>query len=365
MPSFDFVKKIEFNESFKVRNIIDTFDLNYDSFKQIFKGDIPIENMNWNVGVIVGKSGTGKSSIAKLLWPDNYIIHYHYDNNKSVIDNMPENKSISEITECFTKVGFGTVYSWIKKYEVLSEGEKMRVDIARAMLSDNELIVFDEYTSVVDREVAQMASFVSQKYIRKNNKKFIFVSCHSDILEWLEPDWVYSTDTFEFKQTRDYLRRPKIQINIYKTQNRDIWKMFSKYHYMNTELHKAAQCFVAFVNNNICAFYSYIHFPHPSSKLFKRDHRLSVLPDYQGLGIASILSNHVAEEVTKSGYRFISVISSKGLIKSRLNNSNWKITNISRKKPTNNKNNKIQHKDNVSRKRRTVSFEYIRKSSQM
>ena len=138
--------------------------------------------------------------------------------------------------------------------------------------------------------------------------------------------------------------------------------MFSKYHYMNLQLNNSAQCFVAFLNDNICAFYCYIHFPHASSKLFKRGHRLSVLPDYQGLGIGTLLSNYVAEEVTKSGYRFITNISSKGLIKSRLNDSNWRVTNINRKRVSNNKDNKIQNKDNTSIKRKTVSFEYRRKS---
>lgn len=359
MPSFNFVKKIDFTESFRVKNIIDTFDLSDDSLKQIFKGDIPIENMNWNIGVIVGKSGTGKSSIAKHLWSDNYILHYTYDNKKSLIDNMPDNKTMSEITECFTKVGFGTVYSWIKKHEVLSEGEKMRVDIARAMLSDKDFIVFDEYTSTVDREVAKTASCVSQKYIRKNNKKFIFVTCHSDILEWLEPDWVFSTDTFEFKNTREFLRRPKIQIDIYSTSKRNVWEMFKKYHYLNTSLNNSSKCFVAFLNDNICAFYSYIHFPHPKSKMFKREHRLCVLPDYQGLSIGTHLSNYVADTVIKKGYRFITTISSKGLIKNREIDNRWKITSVTRKRPSYNLNNKIQHIKNVSQKRTTVSVEYI------
>ena len=30
------------------------------------------------------------------------------------------------------------------------------------------------------------------------DKQFVAVSCHYDILDWLEPDWVYDTDKMEF-----------------------------------------------------------------------------------------------------------------------------------------------------------------------
>lgn len=40
---------------------------------------------------------------------------------------------------------------------------KLRVYLANAILSDKELFVFDEFTSVVDRNVAQIGSFAMQK----------------------------------------------------------------------------------------------------------------------------------------------------------------------------------------------------------
>ena len=75
---------------------------------------------------------------------------------KSVIDDMPKNCTMEEIERTFYAVGFGSVPSWLKPYHVLSNGEKMRVDLARAIL-ENDFFVFDEFTSVVDRQVAQTA----------------------------------------------------------------------------------------------------------------------------------------------------------------------------------------------------------------
>ncbi len=96
----------------------------------------------------------------------------------------------------FYSVGFGSVPSWLKPYKVLSNGEKMRVDLARALL-EKDFIVFDEFTSVVDRQVAQTACIAINKAIKGTNKKFIAVSCHKDIIEWLQPDWIFDTDKMQ------------------------------------------------------------------------------------------------------------------------------------------------------------------------
>lgn len=75
----------------------------------------------------------------------------------------------------------------------------MRVQLAKALLSDKELIVFDEFTSVVDRQIAKVASVAFAKTIRRSSKRFIAVTCHYDILEYIEPDWVLDTKDFSFE----------------------------------------------------------------------------------------------------------------------------------------------------------------------
>ena len=163
-----------------------------------FKGDISIENKKWNVGVIFGASGTGKSQIAKTVFPDNYVLSYEYDHKKSILDNFAQSCSIEQIVRVLTQVGFSSPVSWLKPYHVLSEGEKMRVNLASALLDEDNLIVFDEYTSVVNREVAKIGSFAVQKAVRRTNKQFVAVTCHEDVIEWLEPDWVFNTNLMKF-----------------------------------------------------------------------------------------------------------------------------------------------------------------------
>lgn len=195
---FNIIREIEFKESFRNKSIIGKFDLNPENYKEHFQGKIDLEDKEWNIGLIVGNSGTGKTTIAKQLFGENIIKEYPFNRNNSVMDDMPKDKSVEEITQIFNKVGFSSPPSWLKPYEVLSNGEKMRVELAYNLLSDNELTCFDEFTSVVDRNVAKITSTCIQKTIRKLDKKFIAVGCHFDIIDWLEPDWIFDTNQMRF-----------------------------------------------------------------------------------------------------------------------------------------------------------------------
>jgi hypothetical protein len=199
---FDIVKKWRETDSFRAQSIVGSFTLSDVKLERHFKGSLPIEDFDWQIGVIVGRSGSGKTSIAQQLFPEAYIRGFEYS-NKCVLDDFPQSLGTSEITHMLCSVGFASPPDWLKGYGCLSQGEKMRVDIARALCLDQPLIVFDEFTSVVDREIAKVSSFAISKAVRRSKKKFIAVTCHYDVVDWLDPDWVLCTDTMEFDRKKE------------------------------------------------------------------------------------------------------------------------------------------------------------------
>ena len=356
MPTFDIIKQVKPKKTFRVASIIGKFDLQSENIIERFEGNIDLPD-KWQIGLIVGKSGTGKTTIAKQLFPNSYITSYEYK-NETVLDDMPKQCSVEEITSAFNSVGFSSPPSWLKPYSVLSNGQKMRVDLARAILENEQLFVFDEFTSVVDRNVAQIGSFAMQKAIRKTDKQFIAVTCHFDVKDWLLPDWIFDTDTMTFQNFEGQKKnRPAIRFEIFQTSDKTIWKMFAKHHYLSHTHNNAANVFVATVNDEIAGFLSVLHFPHPKSKNIKRVHRLVILPDYQGIGIGVKLLNHVGSIYKKQKDRYTIATSSPSLVYALKKSNEWVCIRFGRTKETGKT--LKQLKGTTSKERLTVSFEMI------
>jgi ABC-type polar amino acid transport system ATPase subunit/GNAT superfamily N-acetyltransferase len=356
MPTFDIIKEVKPTKTFRVASVIGKFDLQSENIIEHFKGNIDIPN-EWQVGLIVGKSGTGKTTIARQLFEDAYITSYEYS-AETILDDMPKECSLEEITSAFNSVGFSSPPSWLKPYSVLSNGQKMRVDLARAILEKNELFVFDEFTSVVDRNVAQIGSFAMQKAIRKTNKKFIAVTCHFDVQDWLLPDWVFNTDTMTFQSFEGQKKnRPDIKFEIFNYGDKTIWKMFAKHHYLSHSHNNAANVFVATVNDQVAGFLSVLHLPHPKAKTIKKVHRLVILPDYQGAGIGIKLLNEVGKLYKKDNWRYTIVTSAPSLINALKYSDKWICKHLGRMVAKTGILHGNNDSNNNSKQRITASFE--------
>lgn len=283
---------------------------------------------NFNIGLIVGASGSGKSTLLKEFGEEENII---WDNNKCIASNF---NSPDEAIDKLTAVGLNSIPAWCRPYNVLSTGEKFRADLARR-IKDNTVI--DEFTSVVDRNVAKACSVSISKYIKKNNiKNIILASCHRDIIEWLEPDWVFDTDLEELK-VRGSASRPQIRLDIYETEYKT-WELFKNYHYLRNDMNKACKCYVALWNNVPVAFSGNLSLPGRIPPLFKgdvrnkfRESRLVVLPDYQGMGIGTRFSNAIGEHFLNLGYRYFSKTAHVRMGEYRQKSELWRATSTNLK----------------------------------
>ena len=177
----------------------------YDSYdiqnreKTVTEVPIPskedMEAMNkddWNILLICGKSGSGKSTILREIYGDVKPIEYDYD--KCVISQFPR-LSEEEACDLLSSMGLSSVPTWLRKPQELSNGERARLDIAKAIYDANGgIVVLDEYTSVVNRAAAKSMSHALQRYARQKGLKIIIASCHFDIVEWLQPDYMFNLE---------------------------------------------------------------------------------------------------------------------------------------------------------------------------
>lgn len=355
MQSFDIIKKSDLKNTYRVKTIKDTYDLQIDQTQERFVGSINLDK-DWKVGLIVGNSGTGKSTIAKEIFGDFFVPDYK---SKSVIDDFNVDLNLKQIIDTLNSVGFSSIPNYLKPYNVLSNGEKMRVDLARAILSESETIVFDEFTSVVDRNIAQIMSFNVQKNIRKSNKKFVAVSCHFDIEEWLQPDWVFNTNDMTFHFCEEQKKnRPARELCIFEiTKNKEYyWNIFKKYHYLSHSFNKASRVFVATYAGQLCAFSACLYFPNSrGNRKYYKDHRTVVLPDFQGLNIGLTITNFIADLLHKNGFSYFCVTSNPARIIQLKKSNNFKCTRFGRmhKSKTN------MFAKSISNNKITASFLYI------
>jgi ABC-type lipoprotein export system ATPase subunit/GNAT superfamily N-acetyltransferase len=315
------------------------------------------KNFDWNIGVILGGSGSGKTTILKQIGD---VRKVNFDFEKPLISNFDWLEP-KEATLVLTSMGLSSVPTWLRPFHTLSNGEQYRATLAFLVASakNGEVILIDEYTSVVDRDVAKAMSFALQKYIRREKKRIILASCHYDILEWLMPDWTCSPQKGGALERCDYLRqgRPQIELQISRVEP-ETWNFFKKYHYLTEEVNKSCKFFLFEWNEKPIAIVVLATNPSGTVKNSFRLSRTVVLPDYQGLGIGSKISEFICSII--EGKVFTKTVN-PALGKYRENSKNWRATAKNMKKL------RVQSKDSgeniwTSKTRPSYCFEYIGES---
>lgn len=354
MPKFEIHRKIKVKESFRNSMVFGMFDMpKSEETEFVIKGEIDVD-FDWSIGLITGASGGGKTTIANEVFKVTPMPIWDQEN--SIVDNFGKDLKIDEIISCLQGVGLSSPKTYILPYSNLSNGQKFRADLAR-IITENETIVYDEFTSLVDRTVAKAACVSVRKTIKRLGKKFIAVTCHGDVEEWLEPDWKFETGTSLF--SRECLRQPRLEIKITKGHPTN-WCMFHKHHYMTSDISPYSQVYLAWVkmSETWVNFGFFSTMPAMGMKGWVRGHRTVVLPDFQGLGLGNKMIEIVAQWLydTKK-IRFRATTSAPQIVNYRRKRPDkWRLCNgVESKMPSGNKNLKVK----TSAGRLITSWEYI------
>jgi energy-coupling factor transporter ATP-binding protein EcfA2 len=331
------------------------FELDRKPSRERWSFDLALPD-DWSIGLIVGASGSGKSTVGRHLFGDDFAESVTWPKKGTVIDGFSKSTPIKEVCSALSSVGFSSPPAWLRPFEVLSNGQKFRAEVARALTSDRDLVVIDEFTSVVDRDVAKIGSAAVSKAVRRGDKQLVAISCHYDVIEWLQPCWVLHMPTGRLDR-RSVQQRPDIEIEV-KRVPRSFWSEFSRHHYLNHQIANSAACFVAFWDQRPVAFASSMFFPHPKRSGW-REHRTVCLPDFQGVGIGNKLSETVAAAYRATGKPYRSTTSHPAMIGYRARSQKWKMIRPPSRVSAPGKTSKIKTGTGTSKGRITAGFEFV------
>ena len=273
-------------ESYRAARVASLFNVTGDADFRL-EIDADLAARPWSIGLIAGPSGTGKTSLAAAMFGASNAAQ-GWPAGVPLIDAIAPAAPFDEVAGALASVGLGTVPSWLRPYEVLSMGEQFRAGLARLLCERPPVTVLDEFTSTIDRKVARIGAAAFAKAWRRGPGQLVAVTCHEDVTDWLQPDWMIDTRRGELRW-RCLRRTPSIAMDIHQVDG-TFWPAFEPHHYLKLPRMVAAQYYVGFVDGEPVA---HIAFATRPGQREARACRLVIMPEWQGAGLGLRFLNEV------------------------------------------------------------------------
>lgn len=305
--------------------------------KQEFKvlDNVAFEINPGDIVYITGESGGGKSTLLKE-------IERKLRRSKEFrqILNMAElsisedeilihgiGKDAYEAMKLLNYVGLGEAFLYVRRFKELSDGQRYRYMLAKALFSGAKTIIMDEFLATLDRITAKVVAYLTQKIARKMGLTIIAASTHEDIIQDLNPDLLivkrFGTD---IEITR---REPKPQpfslankITLREARYGEL-KPLLRFHYRGSERFPYSKAYGLFLDEKPvgCIFYSpptlearrkkiftkeFLSDKQLLNKYLRRISRVVIHPIFRGLGLGTRLYK---ETLPICGAPFVEAIS--------------------------------------------------------
>lgn len=190
----------------RVLEVAESFGIGLEDKEFVIFDNLPLEVKQGDVVYITGQSGSGKSLLLRELRDQMRA------EGKKVVDldqvtldmDLPLISQIGKNTNDAIRIlgiaGLNDAYLFVRKPGELSDGQRYRFRLAKAIETGAEVWVADEFMAVLDRTAAKVIAYSVQKTARRAGATVIVATTHGDMVKDLGPD------LFVEKRYREKLR---------------------------------------------------------------------------------------------------------------------------------------------------------------
>ena len=298
------------------------------------------------ITAFVGPSGSGKTTALGAIeaqYPKAHNVErIGFPNDRPIIDCIAPSGALDEALHCLSLCGLGEPRLWLREYAALSEGERFRARIARAVgaianRQDNAPLLIDAFGDSLHRRAARALAYNVRRLTTRRRLNVVVATCHHDVLADLQPDnlitLTHRADQAGIREHAPRWRPFSLWRNLKIEPGRKIdYARFASMHYRTTaELGFVDKVFVLRQRNS-AELLGIVVYAYPPAGLALRNRatksrfvnnlellnqqvriikRLVVHPDLRGCGIAH---RFVRRTLPLVGTRYIECLASMGAV---------------------------------------------------
>lgn len=177
----------------RVLEIAEAFGIGLEDSEFVVFDKLDLQVKDGDVVYITGQSGGGKSVLLRELARQMAergktvanLDQVTFD-ERPLIDQI--GKDTNDAVRLLAMAGISDAYLYVRRPSELSDGQRYRFRLAKAIEQGAKVWTADEFMAILDRTAAKVIAFSMQKAARRAGATLMVATTHTDLVEDLAPD---------------------------------------------------------------------------------------------------------------------------------------------------------------------------------